>query len=647
MSAEKEVKKNCFIDSENGAAGCSCCHHDSRFIYEKKWYKNRDFYEIMLGTIVFVTAQWIVSYSLLYQLILLIMAYLILGREILLAAVTNILKGHIFDENFLMSIATLGAFAIGEYPEAVGVMLFFRIGEFFEEKAASNSRKQIIAAVDMRPETVLLLDENDTARSVPAEQVKLGDIILVRPGDRIPLDGRIVEGSSQIDTSPLTGEIKPWDVYSGKDVLSGCINKSGVIKIRVEKILEDSMVSRILESVQSASANKPRIQRFISRFAQIYTPFVVGAAVMLAVIPSLITGQWHTYVYIALTFLVISCPCALVLSVPLAFFSGIGAASRQGILFKDGAAIEALSQVKTAALDKTGTITQGVFAVQQIQTYNGFSSDEVLRLGAAAEYASVHPLAGCIVKAAQQLYLAEKRASTVREIAGKGVVAEVEKKEIVAGNLALMREKGIDVENAVEGTIVYLAVSGVYAGCIIMGDKLKDDAGAALKKLQQLSVTAVMLTGDAEEGALSVAAKVGIKKIYSKLLPEDKLAALQKIRHENGKVLFVGDGINDAPVLANADVGAAMGSGADAAIEAADIVFMTAKVTAIPQSIILARSVRNIAIQNVIFALGIKLLVMLCGILGYASLWSAVFADTGVAMLCVLNSVRILYKKYI
>lgn len=648
IKVEKNIKKE--AQQSLAEEDHCCCHshenkNDNNNENASKWYKSNEFYEIGAGIIIFTAAQIMSFYEQSYQLPLLIIAYIILGREILFNACRNIFKGHVFDENFLMSIATLGAFAISEYPEAVGVMLFFRVGEFFEENAASKSRQAIISAVDMRPETVMLVGENGEIASIPAEQAVIGDIIMVRPGDRIPLDGIVMEGSSQVDTSPLTGEAMPRNVSAGEKILSGCINKSGAIKIRVEKVLAESMVSRILASVQSAAANKPQIQRFISSFAQVYTPFVIAAAALIAIVPSLATGQWHTYIYTALTFLVISCPCALVLSVPLAFFSGIGTASRRGILFKDGAAIEALSHIKAAALDKTGTITQGVFAVQQIKNYNGFSSEAVLSFCAAAEYASTHPLAVSIVKKAHEEKLTIEKAAQIQEFPGRGVAASIENKKIICGNAALMQQNNINVDELIQGTVIYTAVDGKYAGCIVLGDQLKNDAVDAVNRLKKQAIDIAMLTGDSADGAAAAADKAGIKTVYAGLLPEDKLNILQKIRREKGRVMFVGDGINDAPVLANADVGAAMGSGADAAIEAADVVFMTSRVNSIPDAVNLARITRKIAMQNVAVALGVKLFVMLCGLLGYASLWAAVFADTGVAMLCVMNSIRMLYMK--
>lgn len=640
----------CLLDE---VGTCSCCHHDHEHGHNHHhtenvyWYKNSELWEIFIGTAVFIAAQLLSFYESPLQLPLLIVAYIILGKDVLMSAAKNILKGHMFDENFLMGIATLGAFGIAEYPEAVGVMLFYRIGEYFEEKAANKSRKQIIDAVDMRPENVLLVTEKNETSSIPANEAAVGNIIMVRPGDRIPLDGSVIEGNSQIDTSPLTGESMPVTVAKGKDVLSGCINKTGVLKIRVQKVLSESMVSRILASVQNASANKPQIERFISRFARVYTPFVVISAAIIALVPSIITGQWHHYIYLALTFLVISCPCALVLSVPLAFFSGIGTASKQGILFKDGAAIEALSQVKTAALDKTGTITEGIFAVQEINSESNFDKDLLIKFCASAETASTHPLAVSIVNYAKGKNIALLNADQIEEISGKGIKAIIDEHEILCGNVTFLKENNIQIKNISNKTVIYLAIDGQYAGNIILGDKIKSDAYSAIKRLKKQGISVEMLTGDSQKGAEAVAREVNIDTVYAKLLPEEKLSTLRKIRSEKGKVMFVGDGINDAPVLANADVGAAMGSGADAAIEAADVVFMSSTVKSISSAVSIALGTRSIAIQNVVFALGVKGLIMLLGLIGYASLWSAVFADSGVALICVINSMRLLYSKQI
>lgn len=580
------------------------------------------------------------------ELIALLAAYLLLGGEVLLHAAKNILRGQVFDENFLMSIATLGAFAIGEYPEAVGVMLFYRIGEYFEDRAVSRSRNQIMQAVDMRPEVVNRI-ENGGIRVIPAAEAAPGDRLLVRPGDRIPLDGVIIEGESSLDTSPLTGEPKPQSVKPGAEVFSGCVNLNGQLTLRVQKPLAESMVTRILQSVESAAAAKPRLDRFITRFARIYTPIVVLLAVLVAVLPPLLLAQgWAYWLKTALTFLVISCPCALVLSVPLAFFSGIGAASKSGVLFKGGLTIEALNRVKTVIMDKTGTLTLGNFAVQKVLPEGELTSGELLAMAAACEAASTHPVAQSIVAEAKAAGISFERAENLQEIAGMGIAAETARGRLLCGNQKLLARFGTDMSGyQPEPGEILLAKDGVYCGKLIIADTIKADARGAVQQLKKLGLTTCMLTGDAEDTAQRVAAETGIDEVYARLLPQDKLAALERIRGQRGAVMFVGDGINDAPVLAGADVGAAMGSGADAAIEAADIVFMNSNMAAVPSAIRLARAVNRIAIQNVIFALGIKAAIMLLGLAGHANMWLAVFADTGVAMLCLLNSVRILYRR--
>lgn len=578
--------------------------------------------------------------------VIFVISYVILGGQIVLTALKNLCKGQIFDENFLMSLATLGAFAIGNFPEAVGVMLFYRIGEYFEEVAVARSRSQIMEAVDLRPETVSLIQGNDV-RVIAAEDARPGDILLVRPGDRIPLDGVVLEGESRLDTSPITGEPVPVKAAAGDDVTSGCINTSGQLKIRVEKSLEHSMVTRILDSVENAAASKPKIDRFITRFSRIYTPFVVIAALATAVIPSVVTGDWNHWIYTALTFLVISCPCALVLSVPLAFFSGIGAGSRQGILFKGGVSIEALNRISTVVMDKTGTVTKGNFAVQQILPFHGHSEEEVLRLCASLEQHSTHPIGVSITAAAREKNLVMEEPVSLKELAGHGIQAKLPVGEVLAGNRKMMEKFHVDLSDCtktVYGTEVFLAVQGVLAGYLLISDTVKPESARAVASLKRLHITTAMLTGDALESAQAVAAETGIEQVHARLLPEEKLEKLQEIRRTNGSVMFVGDGINDAPVLAGADVGAAMGSGADAAIEAADVVFMTSDMEAVPDSVSIARCTTRIAWQNVVFALTVKALVMVLGLAGYASMWMAVFADSGVAMLCVLNSIRILYR---
>ena len=576
-----------------------------------------------------------------------VIAYLILGREVLLTALKNMKSGHVMDENFLMSVATIGAFAIGEFGEAVGVMLFYRVGEAFEHRAVEKSRSQIMEAVDLRPETVLL-DENGTVREIPAGSAAVGNIVQIRPGDRIPLDGVVVEGESRIDTSPITGEPVPVSVTIGSPLTSGCVNTSGLLKMRVEKELSESMVTRILDSVENAAASKPQAERFITKFARVYTPFVVALAAATAIIPSLITGNWSHWIYTALTFLVISCPCALVLSVPLAFFSGIGAGSRKGILFKGGIALETLKNVKTVVMDKTGTITKGNFIVQDIVPSANYTAAEVLQAAAACETASTHPIGTSILLAAKEQDLSLENPAQLEEISGKGIHARLSCGDVLCGNRKLLTEFNVDCGTYDENgavTTVYVAINGTFAGTIQISDTIKPEAKDAIRTLKSMGIRSAMLTGDGEAAAEAVADAVGIDHVYAKLLPADKLEILQKLRAESGSAMFVGDGINDAPVLAGADVGAAMGSGADAAIEAADVVFMTSSMDAIPTAIRIAKSTGAISNQNVVFALAVKALVMVLGLMGIASMWLAVFADTGVAILCVLNSIRILYKK--
>ena len=582
-----------------------------------------------------------------YHIYVLGVAYVLLGGRIVLTALKNMLRGNVFDENFLMTIATVGAFAIAAYEEAVGVMFFYRVGEYFEHRAVEKSRSQIMDAVDMRPETVNLL-VGDDVKVIPAGDAHVGDILLVRAGDRIPLDGVVIDGDSLVDTSPVTGEPVPVRKHYGDEITSGCINTSGMLKIRVEKVLAESMVTRILDSVENAAANKPQIDRFITRFARVYTPFVVGVALLTALVPGYITGDWQHWVYTALTFLVISCPCALVLSVPLAFFSGIGAGSRDGILFKGGSAMEALKNVRAVVMDKTGTVTQGNFVVQKILPAQGVAENDVLLAAAGAELVSAHPIAVSIVNAAKERGLEPNRPQSFEETAGEGIAAQTEAGTVLCGSRKLLKRSGVkfnEAETADYGTEVLVAQNGKYLGQLIIADTIKADAVEAVKRIKAMGLTTAMLTGDAEASANAVAAAAGIDDVRAKLLPQDKLNELGRLRSKYGSVMFVGDGINDAPVLAGADVGAAMGSGADAALEAADVVFMKSEMNAIPQALGIARRTNKIAWQNVIFALGVKAVIMVAGLMGNASMWAAVFADTGVAMLCVLNSIRILYEK--
>lgn len=576
-----------------------------------------------------------------------LIGYVILGREVVWTAVRNLTSGHVFDENFLMSVATIGAFCVGDFAEAVGVMLFFQIGELFEHIAVEKSRSQIMDAVDMRPETVQW-EHDGKVETIPAEEAEVKDILVVRPGDRIPLDGVVVEGESFLDTSAVTGEPVPVRVQKGDELVSGCVNTSGLLRMQVTKPLSESMVTRILDAVENAAASKPKIDRFITKFARVYTPIVVAIAVLTAVIPSLVTGNWMHWIYTALTFLVISCPCALVLSVPLAYFAGIGTASKSNILFKGGVSLEALADVKAVALDKTGTITKGTFTVTALESAGGLSEQELLQLAAACETSSTHPIGVSIVAEARERGLDVPQPHDVQEVAGHGICAVVDGAQLLCGGKKLMDSYHVELPqlSAVGGaTVVYLARDGKFAGRICISDTIKEDAVSALAKMKQQGVVSAMLTGDAQESAKAIAAEAGVQDVHAQLLPQDKVSCLQTIREKYGPVMFVGDGINDAPVLAGADVGAAMGTGADAAIEAADVVFMTGELSAIPKAIALAKKTARIAKQNIVFALVIKIAVMLLGLLGIASMWLAVFADTGVAILCVLNSIRTLYSK--
>ena len=568
---------------------------------KKKFFskENIDIICIIIGAVLFVAGEIMEhkGFGTSATLPVFVIAYLALGGVIVVKAAKNISHGQIFDENFLMSIATLAAFAINDSAEAVGVMLFYRIGELFEEKAVERSRGQIMDAVDLRPEVVNLV---------------------------------------------------PVAVNEGDEITSGCVNTSGQLKIRVEKPLEESMVTRILDSVENAAASKPKIDRFITRFARVYTPCVVGIAVATAILPSLVTGNWHYWIYTAITFLVMSCPCALVLSIPLAFFSGIGAGSKKGILFKGGLSIEGLSKLGAVIMDKTGTITEGNFQLQKVVATGKYTENELLSMCAGCEQNSTHPIANSIVAAAKEREIQFEKPISLEEISGHGIVAEMPEGKVLCGNRKLMDKFGVtigELKEAAYGSEVFMAVNGTFAGYMLISDTIKPDAKEAIASLKKLGLHTVMLTGDSEDSAQAVGKDAGIDEIYAKLLPEDKLNALKKVRQAHGTVMFVGDGINDAPVLAGADVGAAMGSGADAAIEAADAVFMNSNVDAIPQSIAIARSTNRIAWQNVIFALVIKIAVMILGLAGHANMWMAVFADTGVAMICVLNSIRILYKK--
>ncbi len=582
--------------------------------------------------------------------ILYMISYLIVGAEIVWKAMKNLIKGNVLDEHFLMAIATIGAFAIGEYPEAVAVMLFYQIGELFQDYAVDKSRKSIASLMNLRPDFANIKREDEILQVSP-DEVKIGDKILVKPGEKIPLDGTIIEGSSTLDTSSLTGESLPREVQPGDNILSGCINQTGLLTVEVTKEFGESTVTKILDLVENASSKKSKSENFIHQFAKYYTPIVVIIAVLLATVPPLFLG-WSTFVdwlYRALTFLVVSCPCALVISIPLGFFGGIGGASKAGILVKGSNYLEALSHTETIVFDKTGTLTEGTFEVEKIEAI-GMSQDELLKLATHAESFSNHPIALSLKKAYQQEIDSTLIAKT-EELSGLGVLANVEGKTILIGNEKLMLEKHIAYTKCNEiGTILYIAVDGKYAGSIVIADKIKSDAKQAIQNLKtKYRKKIVLLTGDRKAVGEKVAKTLDIDVVYTELLPQDKAEKLEEIMKEKtrkGKVAFVGDGMNDAPVLALSDIGIAMGGlGADSAIEASDMVIMTDEPSKIVDSLQIAKRTMRIVKQNIIFAISIKIAVLLLSAFGFSTMWEAVFADVGVSVLAVVNSLRALKLK--
>ena len=566
--------------------------------------------------------------------------YLFIGYDTLSKAAYGIAHGQIFDENFLMAIATVGAFATAEYPEAVFVMLFYRVGELFEHMAVGKSRASIAALMDIMPEYANLEGENDITETDP-EDVPVGSIIVIKPGERVPLDGIVIEGSSALNTMALTGESLPRDVSVGDKVISGCVNINGLLRVRTVCEYVDSTVSRILELVEDSSANKAVTESFITRFARVYTPAVVVCAAMLAIVPPLFAGNWSEWIYRGLTFLVISCPCALVISVPLTFFGGIGKASRQGILVKGGNYLEALAMAEAVVFDKTGTLTEGKFKVCGLYP-RGVSEEELLRLGAHGEYYSQHPI-GIPVKDAYKGIIDPHDISEYQEIPGKGVECLVNGRKILAGSSKLV---GITDEDH-EGTVVHISRDGVYVGYIALEDSIKEGAAEALVELKKLGVReAAMLTGDRRAAAEKAAKTIGIDSVYSELMPGDKVKKVEEMLagiSRRGKLVYVGDGINDAPVLSRADVGIAMGAmGSDAAIEAADVVIMDDRLNKLPEAITIARQTRKIVTQNIAMTLGVKGVILVLGALGFAGMWAAVFADVGIMVIAVLNAMRML-----
>lgn len=580
------------------------------------------------------------------ELIVFLLAYLIAGGDVIREAAHNILGGQVFDENFLMTIATLGAFFVGEYPEGIAVMLFYQVGELFQSCAVNRSRKSISELMDIKPDFANIKKENGEIITVSPEKVEIGNIIIVKPGERVPLDGIIVKGNASFDTSALTGESLPREVFEGDDVISGSVNLDGLIEVKVEKKFAESTVSRILELVENASSRKAPTEKFITRFARYYTPIVVILAVMLAVIPPLVIGGnvWYEWIYRALTFLVISCPCALVISVPLSFFGGIGGASRVGVLVKGSNYLEELAKCDTIVFDKTGTLTKGNFKVTEVNVEDGISEEYLLEVAAKCEANSNHPIALSITKHyGENIQLSN---IDVTEVAGHGIEAECDGKIYYVGNIKLMKKAGFDISTEEKaGTVIYVAETGKYLGSIVISDEIKDETVTAIKNLKKCGVkNIVMLTGDKESIAKKVASDIGIDNVYSELLPEDKVNKIEELINKNsevGKVAFVGDGINDAPVLARADVGIAMGAmGSDAAIEAADVVLMDDNPLGIAKAIKVSRKTISIVKQNIVFALGVKILILMLAALGMANMWAAVFADVGVAVIAILNAIR-------
>ena len=615
---------------------------------EEKQTLKRDIIIILLGAALFV-GVWIYTGSQpninqWLMLGLFLVPYLVLGFEIISDAIIKLLHGELFDEYFLMTVASIGALCIGEYPEAVAVMLFFRIGECFEDYAVDKSRRSIVELMDIRPDYACV-EVDGVLQKFDPNTIPVGTVITVTPGERIPLDGVIMDGESSVDTSALTGESMPRTVKKGQQVVSGCVNLSGVLRIRVSSTYKESTVSKMLELVEHSANSKSRREALVTRFAKVYTPVVVALAVLLAVIPSLVDGNWLEWIRRALIFLVISCPCALVISVPLSFFGGIGCASKHGILIKGSTYLEALADTSTVVMDKTGTVTEGSFSVTGVEPI-GISGADLITLAAAAECYSSHPIALSLRKACKNL--PDRRLVTnVRELTGRGIEANVCGRRVLVGNAALMTSNGITPKTPTEhSTIVHVAADGIYGGYIVIDDRIKDGAKQAVSDLYRLGVeSTVMLTGDGKRTAQAVATALGVNNVYSELLPSDKVIAVEELLRQKhtGTLLFVGDGINDAPVLARSDVGIAMGAlGSDAAVEAADVVLMDDDVRKLPLAIEISQHTVGIAKQNIAFSLTVKFVIMLLGALGIAGMWPAVFADVGVLILAVLNATRTL-----
>ena len=607
-------------------------------------------WRIIIGAAVLATAVLLNLNNEWLQIALFIISYIIVGGDVVKRAVKNIFKGQVFDESFLMSIATIGAFFIGEYPEGVAVMLFYQVGELFQSYAVGKSRKSIASLMDIRPDYANV-KKGDELVKVDPDEVQIGDIIVIKAGEKIPLDGKVIEGSSMIDTSALTGESVPREVEVGSDILSGCININGVITAEVTKEFGESTVSKILDLVENASSKKSSSERFITKFARYYTPVVVIIAVFLAIIPPLVIdgATFSDWIYRALAFLVVSCPCALVISIPLSFFGGIGGASKKGVLVKGSNYLEALAETEIVVFDKTGTLTKGVFNVQEIHP-EGVSKEELLELTAHAESYSNHPIS-LSLKRAYSKEIDNGRISDVEEISGHGVIATVDGKKVMAGNIKLMKMMDIPYfKGELIGTIVHVAVNNKYIGYIVIADEVKEDSAQAIKELKTANIKqTVMLTGDNKSIGSKVAKELGLDKVYAELLPADKVEKLEELfsqKSKKGKLAFVGDGINDAPVLARADIGIAMGGlGSDAAIEAADVVIMTDEPSKIATAMKISKKTLKIAHQNIVFAIGIKIIVLILSAFGIATMWAAIFADVGVTIIAVLNAFRALNVK--
>ena len=607
-------------------------------------------WRIIIGAAVLATAVLLSLNNEWLQIALFIISYIIVGGDVVKRAVKNIFKGQVFDESFLMSIATIGAFFIGEYPEGVAVMLFYQVGELFQSYAVGKSRKSIASLMDIRPDYANV-KKGDELVKVDPDEVQIGDIIVIKAGEKIPLDGKVIEGSSMIDTSALTGESGPREVEVGSDILSGCININGVITAEVTKEFGESTVSKILDLVENASSKKSNSEQFITKFARYYTPVVVIIAVFLAIIPPLVIdgATFSDWIYRALAFLVVSCPCALVISIPLSFFGGIGGASKKGVLVKGSNYLEALAETEIVVFDKTGTLTKGVFNVQEIHP-EGVSKEELLELTAHAESYSNHPIS-LSLKRAYSKEIDNGRISDVEEISGHGVIATVDGKKVMAGNIKLMKMMDIPYfKGELIGTVVHVAVNNKYIGCIVIADEVKEDSAQAIKELKAANIKqTVMLTGDNKSIGSKVAKELGLDKVYAELLPADKVEKLEELfsqKSKKGKLAFVGDGINDAPVLARADIGIAMGGlGSDAAIEAADVVIMTDEPSKIATAMKISKKTLKIAHQNIVFAIGIKIIVLILSAFGIATMWTAIFADVGVTIIAVLNAFRALNVK--